>query len=77
MAREKVARFRDETYWARPVPGLVTLTRASCCSASHRRRTAATGPGAFTGDASVTSSLLRCMRSGSPTGRSAGVPTTA
>ena len=21
MAREKVARFRDETYWARPVPG--------------------------------------------------------
>ena len=47
VAREKVARFRDETYWGRPVPGFGDPDGADPArSASRRRPTAATGPGA-------------------------------
>ena len=54
VAREKVARFRDETVLGPArARASATRTRGSCSSGSRRRRTAATGPGrVFTGDAS-------------------------
>ena len=75
VAREKVARFRDETYWARPCPhgGLTRILLLGLAP----RRTAATGPGGCSPATRRVTSSLRCMRSGSPTGRSAGAPTTA
>ena len=55
VAREKVARFRDETYWGRPVPGFgdpeARILLVGLAPAAHGgNRTGRV----FTGDASTT-----------------------
>ena len=73
---QKVARFRDETYWGRPVPGFGTRTPGSCSSGSPRPPTAPTGPGACSpATPRATSSGAPCTRPAwraGPIGRRAG-----
>ena len=77
QARVKVARFRDETYWGRPVPGFgdpdARILLVGLAPAAHGgNRTGRV----FTGDARATSCGGRCTPSASRTGRSAAAPTT-
>ena len=79
VAREKVARFRDETYWGRPVPGFgdpdARILIVGLAPAAHGgNRTGRV----FTGDASGDFLFARAARGRSRrTSRPAAAPTTA
>ena len=73
VAREKVARFRDETYWGRPVPGFgdpeARILLVGLAPAAHGgNRTGRV----FTGDAS--GDFLWAALHAAGSGRPAGVP---
>ncbi|MEJ7696006.1 MAG: uracil-DNA glycosylase family protein [Candidatus Limnocylindrales bacterium] len=78
VAREKVARFRDEPYWGRPLPGfgdpdgrILIVGLAPAAHGGNR-----TGR-VFTGDASGTSCGPRSFEPGLPTDPRRGARTTA
>ena len=78
VAREKVARFRDETYWGRPVPGFgdpeARILLVGLAPAAHGgNRTGRV----FTGDASGDFLFAALHAPASRTGRRRVAPTTA